>query len=74
MTPSDDSSGRAARPEPEVGMGELGRRTFHLFAPYWSRVAVIAVSLVVIAGLGVTNLLLVKVVFDRAGSSRAARG
>jgi len=28
-------------------MGELGRRTVHLFAPYWSRVAVIVVSLVV---------------------------
>ena len=44
----------------------LGRRTLGLFAPYWRRVAAILVLVVVLAGLGIANPLLIKVVFDRA--------
>ncbi len=44
----------------------LVRRVAGLFRPYWRRVVLVCLAILVSAGLGVVNPLLTKVVFDRA--------
>ncbi len=44
----------------------LGRRIVSAFAPYWFKVSVVGAFILVTAGLGVVNPLLIRVVFDSA--------
>ena len=44
----------------------LGRRIVSAFAPYWFKVSVVGVLILVTAGLGVVNPVLIRVVFDSA--------
>ena len=44
----------------------LGRRIVSAFAPYWFKVTVVGVLILVTAGLGVVNPVLIRVVFDSA--------
>ena len=44
----------------------LGRRIVRAFAPYWFKVSVVGALILVTAGLGVVNPLLIRVVFDSA--------
>ena len=44
----------------------LGRRIVSAFAPYWFKVSVVGALILVTAGLGVVNPLLIRVVFDSA--------
>jgi ATP-binding cassette subfamily B protein len=44
----------------------LGRRVVALFAPYRARLALIALAILVTAGLGIVNPFLTRAVFDRA--------
>jgi len=53
-------------PDSLSGRGGLTRRVAHLFSPYKGRVAVVVALIFVTAGLGVTNPLLTRVVFDQA--------
>jgi len=54
-----------AREEPTPSRG-LIRRVARLFRPYWRRVALVCLAILVSSGLGVVNPLLTKVVFDQA--------
>ncbi|MGH2732305.1 MAG: hypothetical protein ACRDJG_05120, partial [Actinomycetota bacterium] len=42
------------------------RRVFATFAPYRGKIGLVALTIVMTAGLGVVNPLLIKLVFDRA--------
>ena len=44
----------------------LGRRIVSAFAPYWFKVSVVGALILVTAGLGVVNPVLIRVVFDSA--------
>lgn len=44
----------------------LGHRIVSAFAPYWFKVSVVGVLILVTAGLGVVNPVLIRVVFDSA--------
>ena len=44
----------------------LGRRIVSAFAPYWFKVTVVGALILVTAGLGVVNPVLIRVVFDSA--------
>lgn len=44
----------------------LGRRIVSAFAPYWFKVSIVGVLILVTAGLGVVNPVLIRVVFDSA--------
>ena len=44
----------------------LGRRIVALFRPYWVRVLIVGLLVLVTAGLGIINPLLIRVVFDSA--------
>ncbi len=44
----------------------LGRRIVNAFAPYWFKVSVVGALILVTAGLGVVNPVLIRVVFDSA--------
>jgi len=44
----------------------IGRRIVSAFAPYWLKVTVVGVLILVTAGLGVVNPVLIRVVFDSA--------
>ena len=44
----------------------LGRRIVSVFAPYWFKVSVVGALILVTAGLGVVNPVLIRVVFDSA--------
>ncbi len=51
--------------EHAAGRG-LGSRIVSAFAPYWFKVSVVGVLILVTAGLGVVNPVLIRVVFDSA--------
>ena len=53
------------RREGEARRG-LGRRIVSAFAPYWFKVSVVGALILVTAGLGVVNPVLIRVVFDSA--------
>ena len=59
MQDNKTNRGRAARQG-------LGRRIVSAFAPYWFKVSVVGVLILVTAGLGVVNPVLIQVVFDSA--------
>ena len=44
----------------------LGRRIVSVFAPYWFKVSIVGALILVTAGLGVVNPVLIRVVFDSA--------
>jgi ATP-binding cassette subfamily B protein len=46
--------------------GRLAPRIVELFRPYWWQVALVTLAILLTAGLGVINPLLIRVVFDRA--------
>jgi ATP-binding cassette subfamily B protein len=62
--------GRLYRPIPEEDQRPIPKRTVRrviaTFRPYRSKVNVVALAIVVTAGLGVVNPLLIKAVFDKA--------
>ena len=58
---TDSSTGRASKSKP----GNVSR-ILRLFRPYWYRVLVVGLLILITSGLGVVNPLLIKVVFDSA--------
>ena len=50
----------------DMGGRGLGRRIVSAFAPYWFKVSVVGALILVTAGLGVVNPVLIRVVFDSA--------
>ena len=57
----DSYTGPASKSKP----GNVSR-ILRLFRPYWYRVLVVGLLILITSGLGVVNPLLIKVVFDSA--------
>ena len=56
----------SARERPSRRVAHLNRRIAQAFQPYWPRVLAIGLLILVTAGLGVVNPILIRVVFDSA--------
>ena len=61
-----DSRNRPHNRRESAAKRGLGRRIVSAFAPYWFKVSVVGVLILVTAGLGVVNPVLIRVVFDSA--------
>jgi len=61
-----DSRNRPHNRRKSAAKQGLGRRIVSAFAPYWFKVSVVGVLILVTAGLGVVNPVLIRVVFDSA--------
>ena len=59
-------SANSARDRPSRRVAHLNRRIVAVFQPYWPRVLAIGLLILVTAGLGVVNPILIRVVFDSA--------
>ena len=59
-------SASSSRDRPSRRVANLNRRIAQAFQPYWPRVLAIGLLILVTAGLGVVNPILIRVVFDSA--------
>ena len=59
-------SATSSRDRPSRRVAHLNRRIAQAFQPYWPRVLAIGLLILVTAGLGVVNPILIRVVFDSA--------